>query len=69
MIALINHARKVILKIINNRLKSFLISEISEDQTGFMPRKGTKEQILNVRQFNSRLIINEHYKISPLFKW
>ena len=37
------------LRIINNRLKNFLHTQIPQEQTGFMPGKGTREQILKMR--------------------
>lgn len=49
-VALISHASKILLNIINERLKVFLLPQISEEQSGFVPGKGTREQILNVRQ-------------------
>lgn len=49
-IALIPHASKIFLTIINERLKPFLLPQISDEQTGFIPGKGTREQILNLRQ-------------------
>lgn len=49
-IALISHSSKVILTIINERLKPFLLPQISKTQAGFMSGKGTREQILNLRQ-------------------
>lgn len=50
MIALIPHASKIMLGILNERLKNFLLRQIPDEQTGFVPGKGTREQILNVRQ-------------------
>ena len=50
IIAIILHASKVILRILNNRLKAYLPSQIPSEQAGFMPRRGTREQILNVQQ-------------------
>lgn len=41
---------KILLRIINKRLKTFLLPEISDKQTDFMPGRGTREQILNDRQ-------------------
>lgn len=49
-VALISHASKVLLHIIHERLKPILHPQIAEEQRGFMPGKGTREQILNVRQ-------------------
>lgn len=50
LIALIPHASKIMLHIINERLKTYLSWQIPEEQTGFVKGKGTREQILNVRQ-------------------
>lgn len=49
-IALISHTSKVMLTILNKRLKTFLLPQIPDEQTGFVPGKGTREQILNVQQ-------------------
>ncbi|CAG7733625.1 unnamed protein product, partial [Allacma fusca] len=49
-IALIPHASKVMLRIINNRVKAYLHRQIPPEQAGFMPGRGTREQILNIRQ-------------------
>lgn len=49
-IALISHPSKVMLRILLNRLKNFLEWQIPEEQAGFVTGKGTREQIMNVRQ-------------------
>lgn len=49
-VALIPHASKILLHIINARLKNFLLPEIAEEQSWFVLGKGTREQILTVRQ-------------------
>lgn len=49
-VALVSHASKVLLTIINERLKPFLIPQISKAQSRFMPGRGTRKQILNLRQ-------------------
>lgn len=49
-LSLISHASKVLLNITHRRLKPFLMPQIAEEQAGFVPGKGTREQILNVRQ-------------------
>lgn len=41
--ALVPHASKIIHHTINNRLKPFLLSEIADEQSGLMPRRGTRE--------------------------
>lgn len=50
LIALISHASKVMLHILNERLKAYLSREIAPEQAGFVKGKGTREQILIVRQ-------------------
>jgi exonuclease III len=49
-VALIPHASKIVLYVVNERLKSFLLPEIAEEQAGFVAGRGTREQILNIRQ-------------------
>jgi hypothetical protein len=49
-ISLISHASKILLYVTNERLKTFLQSQISQEQAGFVPGRGTREQILNLRQ-------------------
>lgn len=63
-LALIPHVSKILLYIINHRLKHFLQRQIPEEQAGFVLGKGTREQILNVRQiieksreFNSPVLL------------
>ena len=49
-IALISHASKVMLNIINERIKLYLLLEIAPEQAGFVPGRGTRNQISNMRQ-------------------
>lgn len=49
-IALISHASKVMLQIISERLKPYILSQLPPKQAGFVPGRGTREQILNTRQ-------------------
>lgn len=53
-VALMSHASKVLLYVINERLKAFLqchcIALIPVEQAGFVKGRGTREQIVNVRQ-------------------
>jgi hypothetical protein len=48
-VSLISHASKVLLHIINQRLKYYLDSQIPPEQAGFVKGKGTREQIFNIR--------------------
>ena len=48
-ISLIVHANKVLLKIIKGRIKLHCDREMAEEQAGVMERKGTKEQIVDIR--------------------
>lgn len=50
LIALITHASKIMLYILQTRLASFLTHQIAPEQAGFVKGRGTREQILNVRQ-------------------
>ena len=48
-IALISHASKVILKILQARLQQHVNQELSDVQTGFIKSRGTRDQIANSR--------------------
>jgi len=47
-IALISHASKVMLKILQARLQQYVNHEISDVQTGFRKGRGTRDQIANI---------------------
>ncbi|XP_024892532.1 uncharacterized protein LOC112467877 [Temnothorax curvispinosus] len=49
-ISLLSHASKILLSIIKARLENYIDRHISEEQAGFVKGKGTRKQILNVRQ-------------------
>lgn len=49
-IALISHPSKVMLRVLLQRLRYFLDWQIPQEQAGFVNGKGTREQILNMRQ-------------------
>ncbi|XP_024891713.1 uncharacterized protein LOC112467350 [Temnothorax curvispinosus] len=49
-ISLLSHASKILLSIIKAKLENYIDRHISEKQAGFVKGKGTREQILNVRQ-------------------
>ena len=47
-IALISHARKVMLKIIQARLQQYVNHELPDVQAGFRKGRGTRDQIANI---------------------
>ena len=47
-IALISHASKVILKILQVRLQQYVICELPDVQAGFIKGRGTRDQIANI---------------------
>ena len=47
-IALISHASKVMLKILQDRLQQYVIRELSDVQAGFRKGRGTRNQIANI---------------------
>ena len=48
IIALISHASKVMLKILQARLQQYMNRELPDVQTGFRKGRGTREQIANI---------------------
>ena len=48
-IALISHASKVILKILQARLQQYMNCELPDVQAGFRKGRGTRDQIVNIR--------------------
>ena len=48
MIALISHASKVMLKILQARLQQYLNRELPDVQAGFRKGTGTRDQIANI---------------------
>ena len=48
-IALISHASKVMLKILQARLKQYVNHELPDVQAGFRKGRGTRDQIANIR--------------------
>ena len=49
MIALISHASKVMLKILQARLQQYVNHELPDVQAGFRKGRGTRDQIANIR--------------------
>ena len=48
-IALISHASKVMLKILQARLQQYMNSEFPDVQAGFRKGRGARDQIANIR--------------------
>ena len=48
-IALISHASKVMLKILQARLQQYMNQELSDVQAGFRKGRGTRDQNVNIR--------------------
>ena len=48
-IALISHSRKVMIKIVQDRLQQYMNCELSDVQAGFRKGRGTRDQIPNIR--------------------
>ena len=46
--ALISHARKVMLKVLQARLQQYLNCELPDVQAGFRKGRGTRDQIANI---------------------
>lgn len=55
-ISLISHTSKVLLIILIERIKVKIYNEIAENQSGFMPRKGTREGIFSLRMVAERYL-------------
>ena len=49
IIALISHASKVMLKILQAKLQQYLNCELPDVIAGFRKRRGTRDQIPNIR--------------------
>ena len=49
-IALISHASKVMLKILQARFQQYVNRELPDVQAGFRKGRGTRDQIANIRQ-------------------
>ena len=47
-IALISHARKVMLKILQARLQQYMYRELPDVKAGFRKGRGTRDQIANI---------------------
>ena len=76
-IALISHASKVMLKILQSRLQQYMNHELPDIQAGFRKGRGTRDQIVNIRwitekarEFQKKKSISALLTISkPLTMW
>ena len=48
-IALVSHASKILLRIIQERIRAKTETEIADQQAGFRQGRGTRDQITNLR--------------------
>ena len=75
-IALISHASKVILKILQARLQQYMNCELPDVQAGFRKGRGTRDQIANIcwimekaREFQKNIISALLTMPKPLTVW
>ena len=68
-IALISHASKVMLKILQARLQQYMNHELPDVQAGFRKGKGTRDQIANIcwimekaREFQKNIYFTDYAK-------
>ena len=65
-IALISHASKVMLKILQARLQQYVNGELSDVQAGFRKGRGTRDQIANIRGSSKKQESSRKTSISAL---
>ena len=75
-IALISHASKVMLKILQARLQQYMNHELPDVQDGFRKGRGTRDQIANIRWIIKKARVSRKTSISafltmpkPLTVW
>ena len=75
-IALISHASKVMLKILQARLQQYMNREILDVQAGFRKGRGTRDQIANIhgiiekaREFQKNIYFCSLTTLKPLTVW
>ena len=61
-IALISHASKVMLKILQARLQQYVNCELADVQAGFRKGRGTRDQIANIHWIieKSKRVLEKH---------
>ena len=60
-IALISHASKVMLKILQARLQQYVNCELPDVQAGFRKGRGTRDQIVNIPRIIKKARVPEKY--------
>ena len=60
-IALISHASKVMLKILQARLQQYVNLELPDVQAGFRKDRGTRDQIANIRWIMEKARVPEKH--------
>ena len=60
-IALISHATKVMLKILQARLQQYVNCELPDVQAGFRKGRGTRDQIANIRWITKKARVPEKH--------
>ena len=66
-VALISHASKVVLKILQARLQQYVNRELPDVQAGFRKGRGTRDQIANIRWIIKKARVPEKHLF--LFYW
>jgi len=65
-IALISHASKVMLKILQARLQQYVNRELPDVQAGFRKGRGTRDQIANIRWIIEKTGVGSHFLFRKL---
>ena len=60
-IALISHASKVMLKILQASLQQYMSHELPDVQAGFRKGRGTRDQIANIRWITEKSRVSEKH--------
>ena len=76
ILALISHASKVMLKILQDRLQQYMNCELPDVQAGFRKGRGTRDQIANIcwiikkaREFQKNICFSFIDYAKPLTVW
>ena len=65
-IALISHASKIMLRILQARLQQYVNRELPDVQAGFRKGRGTRDQIANILWIIEKARVPEKHVISAL---